>query len=493
MGLKEKKLSHIHKQLDKIIQDMEQQAKRGSKIHEVEKGLFSCLLQLGFSLLCYYILLVKEIIGQAGVPEDRLGQKMQHKGWRSSPYLSVFGRMEIQRIKYYSPTEKTYYPVDERLGLPKSSYSYLLSDWLSYGAVEMDFQQSVGQLEHILGHHLKGMQSSRRAYALAQQVEPFYQQKDWQSAAETQPEHSTHLSVGYDGKGVPIIRGETARKEENTAVRLAKGQKRGVKKEATVSLSSEFTAKSRSVDIIIDSLFSTAESQHHAKDKAPHKWHECKHVRAFLSDKEKAVRYGIHNLLQRDKTGQKPIIVLIDGDRALEKAVNKVVEQQGLQERVKAYVLDLIHVVEYVWKVANACWGEGNPKREQWVKQQLRLLLNSRIKEVLQQWQAIAEKQTLSKNQQYNLERGITYVKNHKHMMDYKTYLEKGYPLTTGAVESACGHFVKARMERNAMHWGKQGAQKMLDIRAVKKNGDWKDYMENYINAEQQMLYGAAA
>lgn len=58
----------------------------------------------------------------------------------------------------------------------------------------------------------------------------------------------------------------------------------------------------------------------------------------------------------------------------------------------------------------------------------------------------MAEKQTLSKNQQYNLERGITYVRNHQHMMDYKTYLEKGYPVTTGAIESACGHFVKSRM-----------------------------------------------
>lgn len=29
-------------------------------------------------------------------------------------------------------------------------------------------------------------------------------------------------------------------------------------------------------------------------------------------------------------------------------------------------------------------------------------------------------------------------------MIDYKTYLSKGYPITTGAVESACGHFIKA-------------------------------------------------
>lgn len=69
----------------------------------------------------------------------------------------------------------------------------------------------------------------------------------------------------------------------------------------------------------------------------------------------------MQKVLERDKTASKPIIVLIDGNRALEKAVNKVVEQHELQERVDAYVLDLIHVLEYVWRVGNARWGRIIP------------------------------------------------------------------------------------------------------------------------------------
>lgn len=56
----------------------------------------------------------------------------------------------------------------------------------------------------------------------------------------------------------------------------------------------------------------------------------------------------MENLLERDKTGTKPIIVLIDGDRAMEKSVDKSLEQYSLQQRGDAYVLDLIHVLEYV-------------------------------------------------------------------------------------------------------------------------------------------------
>lgn len=95
------------------------------------------------------------------------------------------------------------------------------------------------------------------------------------------------------------------------------------------------------------------------------------------------------------------------------------------------------------WKVANARWGESHPNRQAWVREQAALLLNSQCQQVLTQWQAILAEEHLSKNQVYNLNRAITYLSNHQHMVDYQTYLQQGFPITTGAVESACGHFVK--------------------------------------------------
>lgn len=495
MKIKEQKLSEIRNQLDTIIAGLEIQSEKGIKLHEVERHLFSSLLQLGLQLLGYYILLAQILIQQKGVPVDSKGKKMENKGKRVRPYLSIFGSLSIERSKYYSQQEKTYYRLDEFLGLPSCHYSYLLSEWISYGAVELDFNQSVAQLERILGHKLSAMQSSRCTYHLSEAVEGFYAQKQWQHQQE-----GTHLSIGYDGKGVPIIRSQTHRAKESVATRLSKGQNRDVKREATVSVSSSFTVRKRSVDEIIKSLFSTgvaatAPSKHKSKpvQRVKHKWHEHKHIRAFLSDKQQAIAYGIDNVLKRDSSGTKPIIVLIDGDRALENAVRKSVAEKGITQRVDAYILDFIHLLEYVWKVANAYWGEKHPAREAWVQQQARLLLQSEWRQVLDQWQHMLDTQQLTATQAYNIQRAITYVSNRPHMLDYKTYLDKGYPITTGAVESACGHFVKSRMERNAMHWSNEGAQKMLNIRAVKKNGDWDAYMENFIKKEQEKLYKRAA
>lgn len=486
MEVKKAKINQIRQHLEQIITQIDAQSQKGMKIHQVERCLFSSLLQLGFQLLEYYILSMKALLSVQGIPLDSEGKKMKNTGLRIRPYRSIFGKLSIDRVKYYSKTDKSYYRLDAHLGLPKSNYSYVLDDWLGYAATEMDFAQSAEQLERILGHSLCGMQSSRSSYRLCLQVDEFYDQQAWHNL-----EDGTHLSVGFDGKGVPIRRSETQRAEESVAVRVSKGQKKGVKKEATLSLSSSFTPRPRDAEEVLDSLFSAANNKQKTDEK--HTWHEHKHFRAFLSDKLRAIRYGMNNLIARDASGQKPIIVLIDGDRALEKAVQQGVEEYALQHRVAAYVLDFIHLLEYVWKVANAQWGEKHPGRLTWVKNQAALLLESQHQEVLRQWQIILQRANLSQHQCYNLQRAITYLTNHQHMVDYKTYLQQGFPITTGAVESACGHFVKSRMEGNGMHWGKQGAQNMLNIRAVKKNGDWDGYLETLINHEQQTLYEQAA
>ncbi len=73
-------------------------------------------------------------------------------------------------------------------------------------------------------------------------------------------------------------------------------------------------------------------------------------------------------------------------------------------------------------------------------------------------------------------------------MMDYKTYLESGFPIATGIVENACGHFVRSRMEKNGMRWSMDGAQKILNLRAINKNKDWEEYMKYYIKKEQEKI-----
>ena len=77
--------------------------------------------------------------------------------------------------------------------------------------------------------------------------------------------------------------------------------------------------------------------------------------------------------------------------------------------------------------------------------------------------------------------------------MQYDVYLAQGGPIGTGGGEGGCGHLVKDRMEQAGMRWTQAGAQAVLDLRAVRLNGDWDAYWQYHRQQQHQRLYGAAA
>jgi hypothetical protein len=86
--------------------------------------------------------------------------------------------------------------------------------------------------------------------------------------------------------------------------------------------------------------------------------------------------------------------------------------------------------------------------------------------------QKLTKGEKLKSSQKKALEKVITYFQNHKHMMEYDQYLAKGLPIATEVIEDACGSLVKDRAERSGMNWIQNGAQGVLNLRAVKRNSD---------------------
>ena len=73
--------------------------------------------------------------------------------------------------------------------------------------------------------------------------------------------------------------------------------------------------------------------------------------------------------------------------------------------------------------------------------------------------------------------------------MRYHEYLAAGYPIATGVIEGACRHVIKDRMERAGMRWKVPGAQAMLQLRAIRANGDWRTFQDAHIKYEITRLY----
>ena len=169
------------------------------------------------------------------------------------------------------------------------------------------------------------------------------------------------------------------------------------------------------------------------------------------------------------------------------------VTKYGLGAQFDGIIMDIIHVSEYVWKAGTAIFGEKSKSRAPWVRHASEDILASKTEGLIKDLELIVEKTELSDNKIKQINKTINYFKNHQHKMDYKTFIAKGYPVSSALVESACGHLVKERMEQSGMRWSSQGAQNIMDLRAVKLNEDMDDFMQFVINKDRIRKNGMAA
>ena len=419
---------------------------------------------------------------------------MRNKGIESRQYLSLFGLLQLDRPSYWSEDLGKIHPADRQLSLPKSSYwSYNIEELVGESASENDFEESVRLLNKLLDLGLSGKSSARNAGHLGPVVDAFYSSKEIENQLE-----AVCFSASFDGKGVPKIKSKSKRKMEgNPKKRLGKGEKKGVMEMATVSVTSSFTPKKRSIDSIIRSLIGgepTPEKAVSKPDKTQENiWHKKIHRRAFLADQQKAIEYGLNRIKESMTNPQSRFVVPIDAGIGLEDKILAWVKENEMENQFDGIILDIIHVSEYVWDAATAILGEKSRCRVTWVREVLEDLLNSKVVKVISNLQQIKSKNILPQSKQKQVDKAITYFSNHQHKMDYKTFIEKGYPVSSALVEAACGHLVKERMEQSGMRWSSIGAQNIMDLRAVKINGDMEEFMAFRIQTEQKTILEIAA
>jgi len=488
---KSKEIKRIYAQISNLIEQSEEYGTNQKVVSDLEQNILKGILDVGLSLLKLGVSSRATEVGKQGLPKVK--SPIKSKGLLSRKYQSIFGVIEISRTKYQIAGKGSYYPLDESMNIPQTKISYVLQNWVVGSSADLDFRESVSSVNDILGLNLSATQSKVESTRLGQQVDNFYEQSTLPTVSKEQ-----YICLEWDGKGVPIIKEEreelpAALPATSVACRLQKGQKRGVKKTATVSVTSIFTPKPREKDSIIRGLFRTPltplEEEGNALQvvhKKQTKWHQQIHRRAFLGPQENAIDYGVQRAKRINGEQTLPFVVLLDGGVGLEPAVRAAFDKEGLSEYLKYIILDIVHVSEYVWKAGNAILGEKSKFRTEWVKGILSDILDGKISQVIEELKQNRDKTTLSESAQKLLDKTITYFTNHQHKMDYKTYLEQGLPVSTALVESSCGHLVKDRMERSGMRWSLTGAQNMMDIRAVKKNGDWAKFMDFILEQNQQ-------
>ena len=162
------------------------------------------------------------------------------------------------------------------------------------------------------------------------------------------------LVVSFDGKGVPMIKEEAAKLK----AKLGTGEKRQKKKEALVGVSYTVDPKPRSpealAELLVDPEAARARRQREdTRDEAP-RAQQVRRVASLVRTKQEVMECIKADAERRDPQHRKPLVVLLDGALGLWRLAPQLFKPW---KRVTC-VLDIMHVVGYLWSAANAlCRG----------------------------------------------------------------------------------------------------------------------------------------
>ena len=478
--------------LDELQAFVRSAAGAGTPVHEVERGLWRRLLQLGYQLQSQFFALVGD--GDQGdsvtLATGRVVRRLPEPHRR--PYQSVFGPFELDRVVYGTRESQQieFVPLDARLELPAGKFSYLLQDWDQALVVENPYQQVNRVLSRLLGVEQSVASLEQMTHPLATAVEDFRATQPPAPVAEA----PQLVVLSGDGKGVPIRKPATA--PPIRAHDHQRGPKPERKKMALVGAVYQIDPYPRTPQQVVEALFHDPATVAPVRATGPRPVPQYKRLRASLNRQvgttpvraaEEIFPWLVAEAQQRDPAHQCPWVVIMDGQPSLWEEMANV-----LGDTPRVEILDLLHATGYLWEAVHLFHPPGSQVALQLMKL-LVLGLLSGVGAALIPWLTDqAESIGLTAAHRERLDQISQYFHHNQARLHYDQYLAAGYPIASGVIEGACRYVIKDRLERTGMHWTVPGAQALLQLRCVALNGDWEAFMKYYIDQESTRLYPSA-
>ena len=493
-------VAEVESNFEELKRYLVKASERSSRIDEIERGVFEHLQRISFAAIEAHI----EGQGDGDVGETLIledGRKLKRlEKKHSRKYVSIFGRHELMRTAYGTrETQKIEaVPLDAILGLPEGDFSYVLQDWDQGFCVEQPFSKSAMQIERIFKLSTTSSSLQHMNRSMSETID------DFRATIPAPPAEAEGeiMVLTADCKGVPHRRqaGDPAPKDPKHPTR---GEKRNKKKMACVGVSYTVDRFVRTTEDILNEVL-------HKKSQENRPRPQNKQIQANLTrnidgmdinGKDLTFAWLREELERRNPEGTRPVVFLSDGEHALEDRAFKwfeIDDETGVccffqDDQAKpveiVFILDLFHALVPLWDVASIFHEEGTPQRKAFVEKRLRMLLQGKVKDVIRGLRQMKTKHRLRGDKARTIDRLANYYEHNIHRMRYDEYLAQGYPIGSGVVEGACGNLIFDRLERTGMRWDTQGAQAMLDLRAIWINGQWDQFCTFRVKHESQRLY----
>src|SRR5690606_30370672 len=194
-----------------------------------------------------------------------------------------------------------------------------------------------------------------------------------------EPEETEQLLVlSFDAKGIATLhrdlREATRKKAETTTrrleTRLTKGEKPNRKRMAEVATVYSIDQWPRTIADVLHGVHDKREkAQRRPRPVNKRVWASIEH------SPQRVIQDAFDEAMRRDPELRRRWVVLVDGNKDQLARIKRAARDTGVKITI---VLDIVHVLEYLWRAAYAFHPDGSKDAQAWVECRLLALLNGR-------------------------------------------------------------------------------------------------------------------
>ena len=398
---------------------------------------------------------------------------------------ALSGTVTVKRCAWRKPGAPDYLPAGAALSLPAVRHSHALAELAAVEAPRGSFDEAHEAITRRCGNVIGKRQIEDSVVNAARDIPAFY------AARVPEPCPPAPLLVmSADCKGIVMRAGALRAATAKAAVRLGKmrtrlpaGEKPNRKRMAAlVTVYDADPARRRPHDVIAPPGGRAGTRALRPGPKALAKWlagsvrSDPADIIAAMSDEAEA----------RGPGHRRTRAVLVDGADHQLGLIRAEAARRGVTIHV---VIDLIHVLEYIWGAAWSLHEAGDPAAEDWVAVKALQVLAGGSGRAAAAIAAGADAAGLDGSRRSGTDACVRCLGNKREFLHYDQALDEGWPIATGVIEGACRHLVADRLNRGGARWGLDGAEAILTLRAVIANGDFEEYRRFHLACGHQRLY----
>jgi hypothetical protein len=218
-------------------------------------------------------------------------------------------------------------------------------------------------------------------------------------------------------------------------------------------------------------LFFSSDNIRYWKDKHGNRQHQI-NKKEYISYIGNADIFKYHLFSGAIKNGYgsyKTTVILSDGATWIANIAKEMY--------INAYhILDFYHFAEHIYEYSKKIYNLPDDKAKLWAHKICEAAKKS-------DYSFVFKEINNSKGIDNDKESLLTYINNHSHMIDYNKYINLGFFIGSGAIESGNKIVLQERLKRAGQRWNSETAQFLLTLKAKQASKLWEKEVASPVKA----------